>query len=874
MVLITSITGVIYMACLWLQKTKPTEIVKPFGLFEKYFLLLLGTIFIGTAAQAQWTPWANAPLADVARLNVSASKIAFLNPAKGQLTVHAVGTNAMLGARLWAAGATDQVVGFCWWGNGLLVSRVRAGKEETVRIVPDGKTPEKIVLPVAGRYIAASPTGDLIAVTPRKAQKAAATIEFYRRDADLWKKVAAYTGPSSSGFERSSLSFERGDIYVIDFAADGSGLFAVVPDPMSRSNDRILVFITPDGKSYALTSGNAPFIPEKRDGLPLIAPLKRGEWPAVALGGLAVATFGLMDSPTPSASQLLPGDWRQWSLVAWLPDGGKLYQKADAAQQNSELVVVNEAERKRAIPPSAPYLMAASGWIGNRLVARTSDVVDYDAPPVKEGTRLISPRHGGQWGVLLTAPQVWAKVEVPEKNPPHAEVVENFLKRDDIIRPENADVSIDSSVEKGVFSFRLAGSMRFDGVKLDETTLRVVEYRGPSPAPPLPEKTISIETAKTRAEAFARSLNPTFFSGEAAQVSVGEINDLAAFPVRFSRSKTEWIEVGVHAGEGKVVGYCESAFLPDYEKQRLARGEKERDSYIPPAFSDLQLSPDGSQVAFCWTAPTPGYPAWWRSRPSALWVVSTSGGAPRLIATEVSARASWSPDSKRLAFTRRGQIGLVDLVTKATRYLPPPPARRLEPSLIGWKNARELLIGWTHNGPGSTDLLSWDGAGTPRVLARDWTNLMGNEDGVRGTVLSPDGKTLAVIFEGGFREGSGLFLFPTANLTGKPRKMDSKIEFPHWPVWTSAGIFSFSRDGTSLTDPDTGKSVRWDEPEPLKTIRDSSVEVGGNTAQNISVSAEAKKLAFFAYTNRQARSGWTLFVSDFTGLNVHSLLPP
>src|SRR5690606_3373273 len=151
----------------------------------------------GAAAHGQWVPWPNAPAADVARLDASASKIAFFNTSKGHLTVHSAASNGTLGPLLWVSPATDQVVGFCWWGNGLLVSRARAGKEETVRIVPDGKTPEKTVLPVAGRYIAASPKGDLLAITPRAAQQKAATIEFYRREADVWKKVAAYTGPGS-----------------------------------------------------------------------------------------------------------------------------------------------------------------------------------------------------------------------------------------------------------------------------------------------------------------------------------------------------------------------------------------------------------------------------------------------------------------------------------------------------------------------------------------------------------------------------------------------------------------------------------------------------------------------------------------------------
>jgi len=76
---------------------------------------------------------------------------------------------------------------------------------------------------------------------------------------------------------------------------------------------------------------------------------------------------------------------------------------------------------------------------------------------------------------------------------------------------------------------------------------------------------------------------------------------------------------------------------------------------------DPQLSPDGRQVAF--TVQTIDVPG--NRKPKQIWVVETSGGAPRQITQDGNnERARWAPDGRRLAFVSdRGgssQLWLMD----------------------------------------------------------------------------------------------------------------------------------------------------------------------------------------------------------------------
>lgn len=261
----------------------------------------------------------------------------------------------------------------------------------------------------------------------------------------------------------------------------------------------------------------------------------------------------------------------------------------------------------------------------------------------------------------------------------------------------------------------------------------------------------------------------------------------------------------------------------------------------------------------------PGYPAWWANRPAGLWVVSSKGGTPKMIAPEAPWRVTWSPDSRRLVFNdSHSKTHVVDVVTGKTVSSPVSPFEEY-PTVVGWRTAGELLLLWKDNlmgwSPDKPDAL-------PRIVARKW--YFGNH-GFRGSALSPDGATMAITYEGGFREGSSLWTLPVANLSAKPVAVADKLAAGYNPVWTREGLFSYSTDNADLTDIAGRTNKRWQSPEEIALLRGVPANYG---ASAIALSPDGNLLAFGGYRDLFKRTGYTLFVADADGKNAHELFPP
>jgi len=854
---------------------------------KRFFLLCL---FFWNNWQApihaqEWSVWKNAPTADIARYDAAGARVAFLGHEK--LFVYRVGPNATLGTQIYASQPGERVLSFAWWGNGILVSRFKGARGETVRVLPgDAKTPDKQVLPFAGNAVLASPQGNRIAITPALVrgmsddlqpggsanyERPETRIEFYERSGTTWKKSGVY---SRKGRGAMDMPYDdrSGGLYLVDWAFDGSGVFAVVPYDLSRSNDRVLALVTPSGRNFDLTSQNAPLIPERRYGLPLISSLKRGPWPTFGFSVVPISSVGPLSFPNASARQMLPPAWKYFTLIAWLPDGQRhLYQKTEEDETEDKaapLCIVDAELKTRQLLPKAPLIAGAFGWNGDRLLVRAKVPVAHSNNSAAGGSAVETV-----WGTLRITPDTQRSEKVviaPNEGRIAARPVLEFLKRPDIAAPAEPAPHVESPDENGFRTFRLH-RWGFDSVKIEIATGRVVSYRGPAPRAPMPAAPIAIEAAQTKAQAFVRDFNTKFLEGETPVITVGTLDELMLYPVLFARAPNDWIEVGVRAADGKIGGYRESPALSDNEKRRLERPEP---VYRNSPVSDPVFSPDGAQIAFCATRPTAGYPQWWINRPSALFVVGSRGGAPKRIAVEVSGRVRWSPDSKRVAFTRGGEILVADVQAGKTTTVPTPPSGLLDVFLIGWRNKDEVLIGWMHNGPGSTDLLSWKPAASttvPQILERNWTDRFGNEDCLRGTALSPDGATLAIFFEQGFRSPTTLVTLPVKNLSATPTKVVSDVKYGYYPVWTRAGIFSFSNDGTWQTEPLTGKSSEWKAPAALDAIRGQSTVNAPTTG--FGISPDGKTLAFPAFVDPAKHTGYTLFVADADGGHPRALFP-
>jgi hypothetical protein len=197
-----------------------------------------------------------------------------------------------------------------------------------------------------------------------------------------------------------------------------------------------------------------------------------------------------------------------------------------------------------------------------------------------------------------------------------------------------------------------------------------------------------------------------------------------------------------------------------------------------------------------------------------LWIRDMSSGqVRRLTSTRGSAMgAAWSPDGKQIAFLnvdgvwRRASVNVVDVATGAARQV---HASLFGPGNPSWSRdgLRVVIAALTpYSGrfrEGTNQILSLSTTGgdsawyTP-VAHQSIDSRVGN-----GPVLSPDGSTMAVVYEG------KLSLIPTSAAgtpTGPPRRLTTDMAY--MPTWTgdSKSILYQSMDKLRMVDIANGQA--------------------------------------------------------------------
>jgi Tol biopolymer transport system component len=256
------------------------------------------------------------------------------------------------------------------------------------------------------------------------------------------------------------------------------------------------------------------------------------------------------------------------------------------------------------------------------------------------------------------------------------------------------------------------------------------------------------------------------------------------------------------------------------------------------------ISPDGRSIAFAaigdlWLMPLGGKPvnlttdrfldtepAWspdgrhlaWSSDRGGqlldLWLRDmTTGQVRRLTSTEGSAMgAAWSPDGRRIAFLnvdgvwRRASVNVVDVATGAVTQVHAP---LFGPGNPTWSRdgQRVLIAALTpYSGrfrEGTNQILSISTSGGDSTWFTPRSHLSIDSRVGNGPVLSPDGASMAVVYEG------RLSLIPSSANgapTGAHRRLTSDIAY--MPTWTgdSKSILYQSNDRLRMVDVATGQS--------------------------------------------------------------------
>jgi Tol biopolymer transport system component len=375
------------------------------------------------------------------------------------------------------------------------------------------------------------------------------------------------------------------------------------------------------------------------------------------------------------------------------------------------------------------------------------------------------------------------------------------------------------------------------------------------------ERRVSAEGVRADAPSWGPGGQIVYHStaGNGSQLEIegrGLTGDENAFPFRASwASPTEIVYVSdgkirrrpVASGDSRTIEFSATlpvmAARPQPAASALSRPPSPVSRPVKGIMSPA-ISPDGRSIAFAaigdlWLMPLGGKPvnlttdrfldtepAWspdgrhlaWSSDRGGqlldLWLRDmTTGQVRRLTSTEGSAMgAAWSPDGRRIAFLnvdgvwRRASVNVVDVATGAVTQVHAP---LFGPGNPTWSRdgQRVLIAALTpYSGrfrEGTNQILSISTSGGDSAWFTPRSHLSIDSRVGNGPVLSPDGASMAVVYEG------RLSLIPssaTGAPTGAPRRLTSDIAY--MPTWTgdSKSILYQSNDRLRMVDVTTGQS--------------------------------------------------------------------
>jgi Tol biopolymer transport system component len=375
------------------------------------------------------------------------------------------------------------------------------------------------------------------------------------------------------------------------------------------------------------------------------------------------------------------------------------------------------------------------------------------------------------------------------------------------------------------------------------------------------ERRVSAEGVRADAPSWGPGGQIVYHStaGNGSQLEIegrGLTGDENAFPFRASwASPTEIVYVSdgkirrrpVASGDSRTIEFSATlpvmAARPQPAASALSRPPSPVSRPVKGIMSPA-ISPDGRSIAFAaigdlWLMPLGGKPvnlttdrfldtepAWspdgrhlaWSSDRGGqlldLWLRDmTTGQVRRLTSTEGSAMgAAWSPDGRRIAFLnvdgvwRRASVNVVDVATGAVTQVHAP---LFGPGNPTWSRdgQRVLIAALTpYSGrfrEGTNQILSISTSGGDSTWFTPRSHLSIDSRVGNGPVLSPDGASMAVVYEG------RLSLIPssaTGAPTGAPRRLTSDIAY--MPTWTgdSKSILYQSNDRLRMVDVATGQS--------------------------------------------------------------------